>query len=43
MGGEEIERLIKFKFLGMAVSEDEEEETPAIEANLKKARMKWVM
>jgi hypothetical protein len=41
-GGEEIKRVIKFKLLGRVVSE-EDDETPAIEANLKKVRMKWAM
>ena len=42
-GGEEIIKMvIKFKLLGRVVSE-EDDETPAIEANLKKARIKWAM
>ena len=42
MGGEKINRVSKFKYLGRVVSEDDDD-SPAIEANLKKARMRWAM
>ena len=40
VGGEEIKRVKTFKYLGRIVSEDDDD-TPAIEANIKKA--KWAM
>ena len=42
MGGEKIKRVSKFKYLGRVVSEDDDD-SPAIETNLKKARMRWAM
>ena len=42
VGGEEIKRVREFKYLGRIVSEDDDD-TPAIEANIKKARTKWAM
>ena len=42
MGGEKINRVRKFKYLGRVVSEDDDD-SQAIEAKIKKARMKWAM
>jgi hypothetical protein len=41
-GGEEIKRVKTFKYLGRMVSEDDDD-TPAIDANIKKAKAKWAM
>jgi hypothetical protein len=46
VGGEKINRVSKFKYLGRGVvseDDDDDDNTPAIEANLKKARTKWAM
>ena len=42
VGGTEIKRVTEFKYLGRIVSEDDNDSL-AIEANLKKARAKWAM
>jgi hypothetical protein len=42
VGGEEIKRVSEFKYMGRIVSEDDDD-TLAIEANLKKAKAKWAM
>ena len=42
VGGEKFNRVSEFKYLGRVVSEDDDD-SPAIETNLKKARMKWAM
>ena len=42
VGGEAIKRVNTFKYLGRIVSEDDDD-TPAIEANIKKAKAKWAM
>jgi hypothetical protein len=42
VGGEEMKRVREFKYLGRIVSEGDDD-TPAIEANLKKAKAKWAM
>ena len=41
-GGDKLKRVTKIKYLGRMVSDDGYG-TPAIEANVKKARMKWAM
>ena len=42
MNGEEIQRVDEFKYLGRIVSE-KDDDSKAIEANLKKAKRKWAM
>ena len=39
--GDAIKRVSTFKYLGRIVSEDDDDTTPAIEENLKKAKAKW--
>ena len=41
VGGQEIRRVDEFIYLGRVLSEDDDDSW-AIEANLKKARAKWV-
>ena len=42
VGGDEIKRVREFKYLGRILSE-KDDDSPAIEANLRKARAKWAM
>ena len=43
MGGEKLKRVRESKYLGRIVSDENDDDTLAIESNLKKARMKWAM
>ena len=43
VGGEKLKRVRESKYLGRIVSDENDDDTLAIESNLKKARMKWAM